>query len=195
MTPSARAHAVARHARRACRRGTAPSCACRRRPAARAERRLRERLRLPEGQLVQRRAAADQLVVVHHLLEALGRDAPAAHDVVEERADLLRAGRAAEGDQQDGVGGAIAPLSAPTARARRRPARARGRPASRQDAVAEVEDVPGPPGGLPEDRRPRGGGSRRSARAARRIEVALHRDVVPEPRPRRRRGRRASRGR
>jgi hypothetical protein len=62
-----------------------------------------EGIGLAEGQLVERRAAAHDLVVVRDLLEPGRRDRPAARHGGEEGADVLRLLRAAEGDQQDGV--------------------------------------------------------------------------------------------
>jgi hypothetical protein len=48
---------------------------------------------------------ADQLVVMRDRFESLRWNVTAARDVLEERPDLLRARRAAEGEEQDGVGG------------------------------------------------------------------------------------------
>ena len=76
-----------------------------RRPVG-GERGLQPR-RLPEGDLVQRRATADHLVVVNDLFDPL-RGNPvlsATDDVGEEGPDLLGARGTAEGDQQHRVGG------------------------------------------------------------------------------------------
>src|SRR5262249_57580049 len=63
-----------------------------------------ERAGLHEGQVVQRRAAARHLlVVVSDVLQPLGRDPPAARDVLKERADLVRLRGAPEGDEKDGL--------------------------------------------------------------------------------------------
>src|SRR5688572_13976451 len=63
------------------------------------------RARLTERERVQRRAAADALVLFHDELEPLGRHAAPARDVVEERPHLAGRGRPAERDQHDGVVG------------------------------------------------------------------------------------------
>ncbi len=62
-----------------------------------------QRGRLAQRQLGERRAPADQLVVMHHRLDPLRRRRPPAQDVVEKRPHVLHALGAAEGDQQDGV--------------------------------------------------------------------------------------------
>src|SRR5262249_35214126 len=59
---------------------------------------------LHERQVVQRRAAARHLlVVVSDVLQPLGRDAPAARDVLQKRADLVGLRGAPEGDEKDSV--------------------------------------------------------------------------------------------
>ena len=63
--------------------------------------------RLPAREVVQRRAPADQLVVVHDLLEALGRDRAARAHVREKRPHLLGLLGPAEGDQQHAVDRAL----------------------------------------------------------------------------------------
>ena len=69
--------------------------------------RLLEPLRLGERELGERRAAARHLLVVaRHRLEPLGGDAAAARDDLEERSDLVRRRRPAEGDEQHGIDGA-----------------------------------------------------------------------------------------
>ena len=65
--------------------------------------RARERGGLAARQLVQRRAPADQLVVLRHLLEAVRRNAPARRHDLEERADVLGSLGSSERDQQDRV--------------------------------------------------------------------------------------------
>ena len=65
--------------------------------------RASERVGLAARQLVQRRAPADQLVVVRHLFEALRRNAPSRRDDLEERADVLGSLGSSERDQQDRV--------------------------------------------------------------------------------------------
>jgi hypothetical protein len=56
---------------------------------------------LAEGQLIQRRAATDQLVVVRNLRDTLGGDPASRRDDLQERADILRLLRPAERDQHD----------------------------------------------------------------------------------------------
>ena len=73
-----------------------------RRPALRE--RLLERARLGERELGKRRATARHLlVVVRDLLHPLGGNAAPARDDLEERPDLVRRRRPAEGDQQHRV--------------------------------------------------------------------------------------------
>ena len=122
--------------------------------SARPARRERARAARAPGRSVsslQRRAAARHLlVVVRDLLEPLGRDAPAARDDLEERPDLVRARRAAEGDEQDGVDRAHRALGQLVHHVDQRPHVVDGR--LRVDAVAEVEDVAGAAAGAVEDR-------------------------------------------
>ena len=68
------------------------------------EARLRA-LGLRHGQLGDRRDAAERLVVMRDLLDAAGRDAAAAQDVLEEGTDVGRRLRTAEGNHQHGIEG------------------------------------------------------------------------------------------
>ena len=70
---------------------------------ARRRQPLPQTLGLPPRELGDRRDAAEQLVVVRDFLDALGRHAPAAQHVGEERPDVVGTLRAAERDDQDGV--------------------------------------------------------------------------------------------
>src|SRR5215471_1328960 len=71
--------------------------------AAEAMQSLPQRLSLPHGQLGERRAAADDLVVVRDLRDARGGDAASRRDDVEKGPDVLGLAWPSEGDQQHRV--------------------------------------------------------------------------------------------
>ena len=127
--------------------------------------RASERVGLAARQLVERRAPADQLVVVRHLLEALRRNAPARRDDLEERADVLGSLGSSERDQQHRVdaghrdGQLVHDVDERDDVVHRR---------LLVDAVAEIEDVAGPPGHRVEDLPAPRGGSRPCSTGARR---------------------------
>ena len=142
--------------------------------------RASERVGLAARQIVQRRASADQLVVVRHLLEPFRRNAPSRRDDLEERANVLGSLGSSERDQQDRVDAGHrddsswtmstramtwstgVSLWTPWPRLKTWP----GRPPPRRGSVW-------PRGGSPRARQENGG-----------VEVALHRHVVAQVLPR-----------
>ena len=77
-------------------------------------------LGLSQGERGDRRHAAEEIVMVRHLVHTLRRHAPSAEDSLEKRTDVVRTVRTAERHDQDGIEHATDILTAPIRRGRQR---------------------------------------------------------------------------